>query len=253
MAASLKDRVVLISGALGGMGRVACQRFCDQGASVIGISRSADEEDGFAGALRDEGHSVEIRQVDISSAASLERLCDDVRSRYGRVDVLYNNAGVNLGKSLQETTDDEWQHMLDVNLTSAFRIMKLMAPLMPAGRGSIINVASIAALEAFPNSAAYNTSKAALAMLTRSAAVDLAPEIRVNAICPGIVDTPMPRALVSSNPEGSEIWKQWEEGAVLGRVGKPEEIIALALFLASDQASFITGAVIPADGGWTLC
>jgi NAD(P)-dependent dehydrogenase (short-subunit alcohol dehydrogenase family) len=239
----LDGKVAVISGALGGMGLVACERFAAEGATVIGVDRAPEAPQGFA---------ATYRQLDVTDRAGVRELAGWVAQSHDAVHILYNNAGVNLGKPLQDTTDDEWDSVLAVNVTSVFSMTRAFAPLLKAGRASVINVSSVAALVTFANSCAYNTSKAAVAMLTKSSAVDLGPEVRVNAICPGIIQTPMPMGLLETLPEPEETWKLWESGAELGRVGQPEEVVALALFLASDASSFMTGAIIPVDGGWNL-
>jgi NAD(P)-dependent dehydrogenase (short-subunit alcohol dehydrogenase family) len=248
----LANKVAVISGALGGMGRAACERFCAEGAAVVGVDRVDTGAAEFADSLRGQGHDFECLQADISSEQDVLDLAERVRESRGSIDVLYNNAGTNLGRPLAETTLDDWERLMSVNVTSVFLMTRAFAPLMTSGRGSVVNVSSVAAVVAFPDATAYSTSKAAVTMLTKTSAVDLAPAIRVNAICPGIIETPMPRAIAAATDDAAAMWTAFEEGAVLKRVGRPEEVVSLALYLASDEASFITGAVIMADGGWSL-
>lgn len=174
-----------------------------------------------------------------------------MRNAFGGLNVLYNNAGVILGKPMLETSEEEWDRLMNVNAKSIFLMTKAFVPLMKGRKGSIINVSSIGGVVAFENMSAYGAAKAAAAHFSRVAAVELAPDIRVNAICPGVIDTPMPRAFMSTLPNRDEIWKAWEESHLIKRFGKPEEIVSFALWLASDDAGFMTGAVVPIDGGYS--
>jgi NAD(P)-dependent dehydrogenase (short-subunit alcohol dehydrogenase family) len=246
----LEGKIAVISGALGGMGRLACARFCDEGAIVVGTDLADD--DVLAADLSGRGHQFEYRPADMRSARDIAALAEHVGSMYRRVDVLYNNHGVILGKPVLETTEEEWDRIHDVNLKSVFLMTKMFVPLMAGDSPSIINVSSIGGVVAFPNMSAYGAAKGGLAMFSKVLAVDLAPRIRVNAICPGVIDTPMPRAFMSTLPDAEAIWKSFEEGHLVKRVGRPEEVVSLAIWLASDESSFMTGAAIPIDGGWSV-
>ncbi len=246
----LEGKTAVISGALGGMGRVACARFCDEGATVVGTDLADD--DGLAADLSGRGHRFEYRAADMRSAADIAALAEHVGSLHGRVDVLYNNHGIILGKPVLETTEEEWDRIHDVNLKSVFLMTKAFVPLMTGDGASIINVSSIGGIVAFPNMSAYGAAKGGVAMFSKVVAVDLAPRIRVNAICPGVIDTPMPRSFISTLPDADAIWKGFEEGHLTKRLGRPEEVVSLAIWLASDESSFMTGAAIPIDGGWSV-
>jgi NAD(P)-dependent dehydrogenase (short-subunit alcohol dehydrogenase family) len=190
-------------------------------------------------------------QADASQEADTQRLADKALSAYGRIDVLYNNAGIILGKPFQDTTLEEFERIVRVDLIGPFLMSKAVAPqMMQQQKGSIINVSSVGGIIGYPAMAAYGSAKGGLVNLTRCMAVDLAPyNIRVNAICPGAIDTPMPRTYVENMPNKEAVWKQIADVHLLKRFGASEEVVYLALFLASDEASFMTGAVIPVDGG----
>jgi len=246
----LEGKFAVISGAAGGIGREACRRFCEEGASVVGVDISEDGRE-LERELRGEGAGFEFRGADVSSPEDVAALAVHVRERFGGLDVLFNNAGIILGKPLLQTTEEEWDRLHDANLKSVYLMTKALVPLMRGRSGSVINTSSAGGLVAFENLSAYGAAKAGVAMFSKCAAVDLAPDVRVNAICPGVIDTPMPRSFISALPDREAVWRGFEEGHLLGRVGRPDEVVSLALWLASDEASFMTGAALPIDGGWS--
>ncbi len=248
---SLEAKRTVISGAAGGMGQVACEIFCSEGARVIGVDIDEEAGNALAERLTAAGHDFAFQRVDVSSSAAVQELASQVQERFGGLDVLYNNAGIVLGKPILETSEEEWDRVQDVSLKGTFLMTRFLAPLMDTG--SIINVSSTGGIVGFEFMAAYCAAKGGVLMFTKGCAIDLAPKIRVNAICPGVIDTPMPRAFVSklSEEEAAEVWRGFEQGHLTKRVGRPEEVVAMARMLASDEASFITGAAIPVDGGWT--
>jgi NAD(P)-dependent dehydrogenase (short-subunit alcohol dehydrogenase family) len=249
----LKNKNVVITGAAGGQGQVACRVFCEEGARVL-----ASDLDDAAGRvlekeLRDKGHDFTYISADLSSSAGCSELVKHVQATFDRVDALYNNHGIILGKPLLETTEEEWDRIHNIDLKSVFLLTKAIVPLMKDNGGSIINVSSIGGIVAFTNMAAYGAAKGGVAMFSKAAAVDLAPyKIRVNAICPGVIDTNMPRNFVSGLVNQAQIWQDFEQGHLTGRLGRAEEVVPLALYLASDESTFMTGAVIPIDGGWSV-
>ena len=150
----LEGKVAVVSGALGGMGRVACERFSAEGAAVVGIDLVSHGAEAFAAGLRERGRDFEFHTADVGSESDILALAAQVEQSRGTVDILYNNAGVNLGRPLLDTTLDEWERLLRINVTSVFLMTKAFAPLMRSGRGSIVNVSSVAAVVAFPDAAA---------------------------------------------------------------------------------------------------
>jgi NAD(P)-dependent dehydrogenase (short-subunit alcohol dehydrogenase family) len=247
----LDGKNAVITGAAGGMGQVACRMFCLEGARVLGSDLNAAAGKELEGTLKEEGLDFRFAEADVSSPTSVGELAETARAEFGFVDVLYNNAGIIMGKPILETTEDEWDFVERVNSKSIFLTTKAFVPLMAGRQGSIINVSSIGGVTAFANMGAYGAAKAAAAHFSRVAAVEFAPDIRVNAICPGVVDTPMPRNFTKDFPNRDEIFEAWNHEHLTGRLGRPEEVVSLALWLASDEAGFMTGAVISIDGGYS--
>jgi NAD(P)-dependent dehydrogenase (short-subunit alcohol dehydrogenase family) len=252
-AGRLDGKTAVITGACGGMGAVACRRFCEEGASVLGTDMIGEAGAGLEADLRAGGFDFAFERCDITSSDDVAALARAVEERLGGLDVLYNNAGTILGKPLTETTDEEWDAILAVNLRGAFLTMRALVPLMQGRRASIVNVASGLGLVGAANMTAYCASKGGLVMLTKAAALELGPDIRVNVVCPGIIDTEMPRRLAESLPPevGQTLLHDFAESHAVKRLGTPEEVVAVAVFLASDEASFLTGAAIPVDSGIT--
>jgi len=244
------QRVVLITGAAGGIGRATVYHFAGMGWKVIGVDRAAFGEDFPA-----EGAFI---QADISLSENLEAIFEATHKITSQLHALVNNAAVQVAKPMLETTIDEWNTVLASNLTSVFLGVKLAYPLLKAaGGGAIVNVSSVHAIATSANIAAYAASKGGLLALTRAMAIEFAKDnIRANAILPGAVDTPMLRAgLGRGHVSGSDILERLDNLArktVNGRIGKPEEIAHAIYFLADEtQSSFMTGQALIVDGGAT--
>jgi NAD(P)-dependent dehydrogenase (short-subunit alcohol dehydrogenase family) len=245
-----EDHVVLITGVGGGIGRACVRHFADKGWRVIGVDRS-DFGDGFPA----NGHFV---KADISQPASVEVIFQEVKNFHPTLDVLVNNAAVQVAKPLVDTTVEEWDAVMASNLRSVFLFVKLAHPLMKAaGGGAVVNVSSVHAIQTSANIAAYAASKGGLLALTRAMAIEFAHDnIRVNAILPGAVDTPMLRAGLGRGHVGQgDIQERLDNLArktVSGKVGTPEEIAHAIYFLAdNEQSSFMTGQALVVDGGAT--
>jgi NAD(P)-dependent dehydrogenase (short-subunit alcohol dehydrogenase family) len=243
-------KTVLITGAGGGIGRACVRHFAASGWRVIGVDR-AEFGDGFP----QNGHFI---QADISNPESTEQIFEQARAFHPSLDVLVNNAAVQVAKPLVETTVEEWDAVMASNLRSVFLFVKLAHPLMKAaGGGAIVNVSSVHAIQTSANIAAYAASKGGLLALTRAMAIEFAPDnIRVNAILPGAVDTPMLRAGLGRGHVGhgdmQERLDNLARKTVNGKVGKPEEIASAIYFLAdNEQSSFMTGQALVVDGGAT--
>jgi glucose 1-dehydrogenase len=245
-----ESKTVLITGVGGGIGRACVHHFSEKGWRVTGVDR-ADFGEGFPA----NGHFI---RADISHPDSAEVILREAKNFHPTLDVLVNNAAVQVAKPLVETTVEEWDAVMASNLRSVFLFVKLAHPLMKAaGGGAIINVSSVHAIQTSTNIAAYAASKGGLLALTRAMAIEFAPDnIRVNAILPGAVDTPMLRAGLGRGHAGhGDIQERLDNLArktVNGKVGKPEEIAQAIYFLAdNEQSSFMTGQALVVDGGAT--
>jgi NAD(P)-dependent dehydrogenase (short-subunit alcohol dehydrogenase family) len=255
----LAGKVALITGAGSGIGRSAAVRFAAEGAKVGITDLDKANLDETAAQVATEVPGADVFSVsgDILDRATIDALASLAVERFGQLDVLFNNVGILILKSLLETTDEDFDRLLHVNCLSHLIAIQRVVPEMRklkragevGGAGSVINVASIGALVALPNVSAYGASKSAVIGLTRTAAVEFAPEIRVNVICPGGVATPMAERHLESFEDKEAAMKLLTGRQLIKRYARPEEIANVAAFLASDEASFMTGAVIPVEAG----
>jgi NAD(P)-dependent dehydrogenase (short-subunit alcohol dehydrogenase family) len=252
---SLSGKVALITGAGSGIGRAAARLFTEAGARV-GITDLNKEALDETAALLPADATVSV-PGDIIDPATIDELTSAAVARFGQVDVLFNNVGILILKSLMDTTQADFDNLMHVNCMSYLIAMQRVVPEMlrkgggAAGRGSIINVSSVGGLVSLPNVSAYCPSKSAVIGLTRAAAAEFAPDVRVNVICPGGVSTPMSDAHLESFADKEAATRLLTGRQLLKRYARPEEIANVALFLASDQASFMTGAVVPVEAGHT--
>ena len=246
---SLVAKVAVVTGGARGIGAATAMALADAGARVVIGDLEAE-----AGRATADAVGGEFVLADISRAADAEALMNAAADRFGGLDVLVNNAGVVLAKSALETSEEEWDRVLAINLKGAWLCARAAVPhMIRRGGGAIVNVASNAGLVGFPNAAAYCASKGGLAHLTKAMALDFAPfKVRVNAVCPGHTRTPMADSFVASQADPEAFLDDFVRlQHPLGRMAEPEEIAHCIRFLAGDDASFVTGAVLPADGGFT--
>jgi len=244
----LEGRVALVTGASKGLGRAMAVALAEAGASLVLVARSRDQLMQAAAECRALGTEAEAYPTDVTDEQAVAQLAREVIGRFGRLHILINNAGVNIRKPLTDFTLAEWRQVLDTNLTGAFLMCRAFIPHMKGqGYGRIINICSNQSHVGLPHRAAYGASKAGLLGLTRALALELAPEkITVIGISPGPIETEINRTLFSDPTV-----RQWFLDRVpLGRLGRPEEIGALAVYLCREEASFITGTDILIDGGW---
>ena len=245
----LAGSVALVTGASRGIGRAIARELARRGASVaINYARHRIEADALVDEIGRSGGQALGVQGDVSRSDDVRRVFDRVEATWGPVRVLVNNAGIDHEAALEELAEEDWDRVLAVNLKGPFLCLRRAIQTMGPG-GSVINVSSIHDHVPRRGSAHYCASKAGLAMLTRTAALELGPRgIRVNAVSPGAILTDMNRELIE-HEIGLEAWREW---IPVGRVGRAEEVAALTAFLASEASSYVTGAVITADGGYSL-
>lgn len=241
----------IVTGAGAGIGRACAIALAREGArvAVADVDDSGGAET-VAAISHADGQSF-YRRTDVGVTADLRDLISDVAARWGRLDILVSNAGIALQGSVTEISEEDWERVLNVNLTGVWRGMHLAIPeMLKTGGGCVINTSSVQSAVGFRGWAGYAASKGGINSLTRQAAVEYAPlGIRVNAILPGTILTPMNERIVAESLDGARIEEEWLSMHPVGRLGRPEEVAALVVFLASDESSFITGELIRVDGG----
>lgn len=251
-----EDKVALVTGAGSGIGEAIARLFAAQGAMVI-ITDIQPDAASVAAHIRVMGQQAESLVLDVADEAQVVAAFADVQARHGRLDVVVNNAGISHVGNILETSVDDWERIMRVNARGVFlcarEAVRAMLQQIPAG-GSIINMASVAGQIAVDRRFPYGASKGAVIAMTRSIASDFATQgIRCNAICPGTVQTPFVEGYLARNFAGQEDAEREKLHArqPIGRMGKPDEIAAAVLYLASDEAAFVTGSALVIDGGWT--
>jgi NAD(P)-dependent dehydrogenase (short-subunit alcohol dehydrogenase family) len=247
----MKDKVAVVTGAASGIGSATIRRFAAEGATVVAAD-IADASDSVHELAR-MGIAGRFFQVDVTKASQIESLVNDTLTSFGRLDVLVNNAGMELAKKITDTSEAEWDRLLDVNLKGVFLCAKASIPVMQRqGGGVIINVASELGLVGGSEIAAYCASKGGVVQLTKALAIDHASEnIRVNCVCPGPVETPLLQAIIDGSSDPDEERRNIVEKTLLKRVGQPDEIANVIAFLASSESSYMTGSIVVVDGGCT--
>ena len=246
----MKDKIAVVTGASSGIGRATALLFAENGSHVVALGRNESELNAVRDGARNFPGSVKVLLGDITELSQVDRLVSETLDTFGRIDVLVNAAGIIKGGNIENTTLDDWDKMMNVNLRSMFYLTQKCVPHLEATKGNIVNVSSVTGTRAFPNVLAYCVSKAATDQLTRCTALELAPKgVRVNAVNPGVVIT----NLHKRGGMGDEDYEKFVENAKnthpLGRAGDASEVADLIYFLASDKAAWITGATYAIDGG----
>ncbi|MGA2205178.1 MAG: glucose 1-dehydrogenase [Terracidiphilus sp.] len=245
---SLEGKTAVVTGGTSGIGRAIAIGLAEAGADVVATGRRQQQMEEVAAEIEARGRKT-LRQIaDVCDRASLERLLAAMLEKFGKVDILVNCAGIAKRTPTLEASEDEWRGILDTNLIGTLRTCQIFGrPMLERGYGRIINIVSLTSFVAFTEVAAYAASKAALASLTRSLAVEWSKKgVMVNAIAPGVYRTDINAKLLDSTPRGREILMR----TPMGRYGRPEELVGAAVLLASDGASFIAGEVLVVDGGY---
>jgi NAD(P)-dependent dehydrogenase (short-subunit alcohol dehydrogenase family) len=239
----MKNKTVIITGASKGIGLACAKLFYKEGANVALLDISSDES-----AIVDSRWNY--RACDASNTDAVKHAIQSIYQRFGRIDFLINNAGIQRYGNVTDTSEDQWDLVMNVNLKSQYLCAKHAIPYMQKqDSGVVINVSSVQAFVSQQNVAAYTTAKTALLGLTRSIAVDYAPHIRCVAVCPGTIDTPMLRDALAQSPDPDAVMQECIDMHPAGRIGTPEEVAELIAFLCSDKAGFMTGQAIRIDGG----
>jgi len=243
----LKDRVAIITGAGMGIGEAVARLFAAEGARLA----LCDVDDEAGQRVAQETGALYVH-ADVRVEEEVRRFIDATVQRFGRIDVVVNNAGVTASATVTETSEEEWDRVIDVNLKGPFLVSKHAIPHMMARGGSIIHIGSIASHIGLQRNAAYNASKGGVMLLARNMALDYAPyNIRVNAVCPAMIMTPMLRKFIDLQPDPAAYVRQVEANIPMGRMGTVEEVARAVLFLASDESSYVTGSALMVDGGYT--
>ena len=245
----LEYKVALISGGARGMGAVEAKLFAEEGAKVIIGDMLEEEGRKVEAEINEAGGECVFVLLDVSSEEAWQNAVNEAVSRYGKLDILVNNAGIYRAHNVEETTSDEWDQVMDINAKGVFLGTKHAIPAMrDAGGGSIVNISSVAGLVGSRATSAYNASKGAVRLLTKSTAIQYASDgIRANSVHPGTIETPMTEGFLAD----PSMRQDRMDRTPIGRLGKPEDVAYGALFLASDEASFMTGSELVIDGGRT--
>ena len=245
--ANLEGRVAIVTGAASGIGLACAQRYAAEGAIVVGLDRQSGDA---WQSVESVATAARFHQADVTDAQAQQALADQTASEFGRIDILVTAAGVGDGGPVGMVEEDAWDRVIDINLKGTFLSIKSVLATMQAQRsGSIITVASVEGLNGTEGGSSYNASKGGVVLLTKNVAIDYGRVgIRCNAICPGFIDTPLLRSLMDAMPDvKADIIRE----AKMARLGRPEEIAGAAYFLASDDASYVTGHTMVVDGGYT--
>lgn len=246
----MQDKIIIITGASSGIGRATAQLFAENGAKVIAVGRNSRELNALRDEVQQKNGFLKIHLADIRENTQAERVVNDTVETFGGIDILVNAAGIILNGSIEDTSLDDWDKMVNINLRAVFLMMQKCVPHLEKSKGNVVNVSSVAGTRSFPNILAYCVSKAGVDQLTRCTALELAPKgVRVNAVNPGVVVTNLHKRGGMDKDSYQAFLRNSKKTHPLGRVGDPREIAELIYFLASEKAAWITGATYEIDGG----
>lgn len=246
----MEGKVVVVTGASSGIGRAAASALVHGGARVIAVGRNEAELNTLRDSANGQPGMIRMHLADVTETSHVDRLVSETVDQFGQIDVLVNSAGIIKTGSVENTTLDDWNKMMDINVRSVFYLMQKCVPYLEVSKGNIVNVSSVTGTRAFPGVLAYCVSKAAVDQLTRCTALELAPKgIRVNAVNPGVVVTNLHKRGGMNDADYEKFLAHAASTHPIGRAGQPEEVADLIYFLASDKAGWITGATYEIDGG----
>jgi len=248
----LKDRVAIVTGGAKGIGWGICKVLSKEGAKIVVVDWDEKEGVKTAEEIKQEGGEAVFVLCDVSNEDQVKAMIGVTLKHFGKIDILVNNAGIGVYKPVLETSSEDWDRCLAVNLKGQFLCSKYAIPHMQnIGKGAIVNISSVHSFQTVNGVAPYAASKGGITALTRNMAIDYGPAIRVNSIAPGWVLTPLIQSIFDSYPDPADQQRQVERRQVMKRIGRPEDIGYAVAFLASDEASFITGTQLYVDGGLT--
>jgi len=246
----MQGKVAIVTGASSGIGRATADLFAKKGAAVIAVGRNEKELNALRDSSKSRKGSIRAYLADVTENSQLDRLVSETIQHFGQIDVLVNSAGIIMNGSIEDTTLDNWDKMMNINLRSVFNLIQRCVPWLVESKGNIVNVSSVAGTRSFPNVLAYCVSKAAVDQLTRCSALELGSKgVRVNAVNPGVVVTNLHTRSGMDDVVYKAFLERAKETHPIGRPGKPTEVAELIHFLASDNAAWITGVTYEIDGG----
>ena len=250
----MSNKVMIVSGGASGLGLAAAEKFAKNGYDIVIIDIDKEKGAKAETKIKSMGQDAIFCFCDISNNDQIKAAAKQTKERFGRADVLINNAGLEVRGSILQCTEDDWVKLYNINLKGIYYMTNAFAPMMiEQGKGAIVNTGSILGYRTVGERAAYSSSKGAIDTLTRSMAFDLAEKnIRVNCVAPGAIDTPLLRGSINDSPNPAETEQFLNSKSVLNRMGTSEEVANVMYFLASDEASFVTGATYFVDGGWSI-
>jgi len=250
----MSNKVMVVSGGASGLGLAAAEKFAKNGYNIVLIDINGEKGKKAEEKIKSMGVDAVFCLCDISNKEQVQNAAKITKEKFGRADVLINNAGLEVRGSILQCTEDDWTRLYDINLKGIYYMSNAFVPMMLAqGKGAVVNTGSILGYRTVGERAAYASSKGAIDTLTRTMAFDLAANnIRVNCVVPGAIDTPLLRGSINDSPDPAGTEKFLGSKSVFGRMGTSEEVANVMYFLASDEASFVTGAAYFVDGGWSI-